>query len=155
MKATLTRDHVRENESLYETDFYAWTRLTAAQLRQRQLDAIDLDHAAEEIEDMGKRDAKELDSRMHVLIAHLLEWQVQPSKRSRSWVKTIGTQRIEIGIVLDQSPSLRRRLGTVLPKNYSRAVTRAMLDTGLSCDQFPRQCPYTLAQVLDDGFLPE
>lgn len=42
---------------LYETDFYAWTRRQARELRrlkQLRLNVeLDLDHVAEEIEDLG------------------------------------------------------------------------------------------------------
>jgi hypothetical protein len=33
---------------------------------------------------MGKRDLKELNSRVQVLLLHLLEWQLEPEGRSRS-----------------------------------------------------------------------
>src|SRR5262245_23560214 len=93
--------------SLYDTDFYAWTKQVASQLRRRRIDEVDVDHAAEEIEDMGKRDARELDSRMLILLVHLLKWQLQAEERSRSWRATIRTQRRDLGALLRMSPSLR------------------------------------------------
>jgi len=81
-----------------------------------------------------ERDLKELNSRMQVLLMHLLKWRMQPDKRSSSWQSTIVTQRIEIDAILDQSPSLR---------------------AGLQPDRFPRDCPFTVVQILDEDFLPE
>jgi hypothetical protein len=40
----------------YDTDFYAWTQEQAARLRAKDSAAQDLEHLAEEIEDLGKRD---------------------------------------------------------------------------------------------------
>jgi hypothetical protein len=107
------------------------------------------------IEDMGKRDLKELNSRVQVLLAHLLKWKLQPSKRSLSWRRTIGTQRLEIEALLEQSPSLGSRLSDDFARNYGRALKRAVLDTNLPAQTFPPQCPFSLDQVLDEEFLPD
>ena len=51
-------------------------------IRQGRLAEVDLEHVAEEIEDMGKRDRREVRSRLIVLMMHLLKWQLQPELRS-------------------------------------------------------------------------
>ena len=140
--------------SLYDQDFFVWTERTAQMLRAGRFQDIDAEHAAEEIEGIGKRDLKELNSRVQVLLMHLLKWLLQADKRSPSWQATIVTQRIEIEAILDQSPSLHARLERELPANYLRAIKRAVPETGLSKQRFPAECPFTLAQILDDDFLP-
>jgi len=140
--------------ALYDSDFYSWTRRTAALLRAHRFDEIDVEHAAEEIEDMGKRDLKELNSRVQVLLLHLLKWQNQPDGRSPSWQATIVTQRIEIEALLRQSPSLRPKLTSELVQNYANAVKRAVPETGLRKEDFPVGCPFTIEQILDEEFLP-
>ena len=131
-----------------------WTERTAALLRAGRFDEVDVQFAAEEIEDMGKRDLKELNSRMQILIMHLLKWQLQARKRSASWRTTIVTQRLEIDALLRQSPSLRPRLSDELAYNYDGAVKRAVAETGFKRPRFPAICPYTIEQLLDDEFLP-
>nr|VFK42784.1 MAG: protein of unknown function DUF29 [Candidatus Kentron sp. TC] len=42
---------------------------------------------------MGKRERRELVSRLEVLLAHLLKWKYQPAFRERSWEFTIEEQR--------------------------------------------------------------
>jgi len=138
----------------YEQDFYAWTQRTAELLRAGRFDEADIEHVAEEIEDMGRRDVRELSSRMQVLLAHLLKWQVQTDQRSASWRGTITAQRQELDSVLEQSPSLRPKLASGLADNYARAVKRAAAETGLGSDHFPDACPYRVEQVLDEDFLP-
>jgi hypothetical protein len=140
--------------ALYDTDFYSWTQRTAALLRARRFDEVDVEHAAEEIEDMGRRDVKELNSRVQVLLSHLLKWQRQPERRSPSWQSTIVTQRLEIDALLRQSPSLRPNLGSELARNYAGAVKRAVPETGLGKADFPVDCPFTVEQILDEEFLP-
>lgn len=57
---------------------------------------LDLEHIADEIEDVGKSEQRELESRMAVLVAHLIKWQFQPSHRGVSLEVTIKTQRKNI-----------------------------------------------------------
>jgi hypothetical protein len=61
--------------TLYEKDVVAWASEQAALLRAGQFSAIDVEHIAQEIEDVGKSEKRELASRMAVLLAHLLKWQ--------------------------------------------------------------------------------
>ncbi len=139
---------------LYDEDFFEWTRRNAELLRAGQLEQADIEHIADEIEDMGKRDLRELNSRTQVLLTHLLQWRLQSEKKSRSWKDTIVTQRIEIADELKQSPSLRGKLQTELQDNYGKAVRRAMAQTGLPLGSFPGECPFTVKQILDPEFLP-
>ena len=140
---------------LYDVDFFEWTQRTADQLRARRLAAVDVERVAAEIEDMGKRDLRELNSRMDVLLAHLLKAKLQPRRRSRSWRATIVSQRQEIEATLKDSPSLRRRLASARKGNYERAVARAAAETGLRDNAFPPNCPFSIEEILDAGFLPD
>jgi len=140
---------------LYDTDFFEWTQRTAQRLRARRLAEVDIEHVAEEIEDIGKRDLRQLNTRMEVLLAHLLTWRFQPRKRSRSWRATIVAQRHEIDAILEDSPGLRRRLASGRRRNYDRAVARAAAETGLRAVAFPPDCPFSSDEILDAGFLPE
>ena len=73
----------------YEKDVVAWAYEQAALLRAGKLASIDIEHIAEEIEDVGKSEQREFASRMAVLLAHLLKWQFQPERRGNSWTNTI------------------------------------------------------------------
>ncbi|MBI2569203.1 MAG: DUF29 domain-containing protein [Candidatus Schekmanbacteria bacterium] len=139
----------------YDQDFFAWTQATADALRQGQLDGLDMEHLADEIESMGKRDRRELLSRLSVLLAHLLKWQFQSEHQSRSWRLTIGEQRRQITELLKDSPSFGRLLPEMLPGAYEDARERALLETGLSDTELPVMCPYQLVDVLAADFLPQ
>src|SRR5712692_5620366 len=123
---------IRPSAKLYDEDFAEWATETARLLRAGRFDEIDIDHVAEEIEDMAKRDKRELLSRLTVLIKHLLKWQHQASHRSGSWESTIITQRAELEQLFEQSPSLRRAVRTSVAQIYQDAVAEAAAETSLA-----------------------
>jgi hypothetical protein len=144
----------------YEDDFYTWTRRQAAALRQAAASRInlpeplDFENLAEEIESLGASQLRELYSRYTVLVAHLLKWQYQPSKRTPSWRSTIRTQRYEIERLLRQSPGLKPKRKAELADAYRRGREDAADETGLAIEQFPVMCPYTPGQVESEEFWP-
>ena len=140
--------------SLYDEDFAIWTAETARLLRAGRFDEVDIEHVAEEIEDMGKRDKRELHSRLTVLILHLLKWKWQPEKQTRGWQSTLLTQRAELDRLMEDSPSLRRTVAAAVAKVYPAALTTVALETGLPSAAFPGECPYSPDQILDRDFLP-
>ncbi len=141
--------------NLYEKDFYVWSQENARLIRERRFSELDIENIAEEIEAMGKRDKRELASRLAVLLAHLLKWQYEADFRSRSWKSTIVTQRAEIDNLLKDSPGLRYKLNERIDSAYSRAKKSAAAETGLSVRTFPETCPYSQKEILDTDFLPK
>jgi hypothetical protein len=139
----------------HETDFYAWTQRQANLLRDEEFEELDLPNLIEELEAMARRERRELISRLIVLLSHLLKWQVQGDLRSRSWRNTIRTQRLEITLLLADSPSLRTLLEELVASAYPHARDTAIKETGLLRPPFPESCPYTPEQILDDDFLSE
>jgi len=149
-----TKPLIRSSAKLYEEDFALWTAETARLLREGRFKDIDVAHVAEEIEDMGNRDHRELFSRLRLIVHHLLKWQYQPEKRSRSWQSTVDLQRGEIRQLFRQSPSLRRTVPEMVPEVYRDAAKQASIETDLPEQSFPQECPYTPEQILDRDFLP-
>ena len=69
----------------YDQDVVSWSIEQARLLRAGRFDLLDIQHIAEEIEDVGKSEQRELANRMAILLAHLLKWQYQPDRRGASW----------------------------------------------------------------------
>lgn len=138
----------------YDRDFYAWALEQAALLRAGRLSEADIENIAEEIESMGRGEKRELVSRLTVLLTHLLEWQVQPARRGNSWRLTIIRQRLQLAEHLKDNPSLKGALPDAFATAYRLALLDAQQETGLGEDVFPAACPWTVAQVMDDGFMP-
>ena len=140
----------------YESDVVAWANEQAALLRAGRFDQLDLANIAEEIEDVGKSEKRELASRIAVLLAHLLKWQYQPELRSSSWQRTLKTQRKVVAIHLGQVPSLKPKLNDSewLEIVWGDAVTLASKETGLDADIFPEVCPWSLETALQADWVP-
>lgn len=139
----------------YEKDFYAWTLHNAKLLREGKFSEMDIENIAEEIESMGKRERRELINRFAILIAHLLKWEHQPARRSKSWECTIKEQRFELVDLLEESPSLKHEVEEQLAHAYKKALLIAEKETGLEIKNFPKTCPFSLRQVLREDFLPK
>ena len=138
----------------YDQDVVAWASEQARLIRTGQFDKLDVEHIADEIEDVGKSEKRELASRMAVLLAHLLKWQFQPARQSKRWQRTIKEQRKSLALHLGEVPSLKTTLQDRrwLDAVWADAVTKAIEDTGL--ENFPDVCPWPVENVLDDGWLP-
>ncbi|MGA0930501.1 MAG: DUF29 domain-containing protein [bacterium] len=143
-----------EYPSQYEADFYQWSLEQARLLRSREWKAVDVEHLAEEIEDMGKGVRREWESRLKVLIVHLLKWVFQPELRGMSWQLTIQEQRDQLHELLADNPSLKNQMTASLERTYPRAVKRTALETSLIEETFPTECPFRLEDILNESFWP-
>jgi Domain of unknown function DUF29 len=141
--------------STYDTDFYAWAQQQAQALRAKDWAALDLDHLAEEVEDLRKTERRAVRSQLRLILSHLLKWVYQPARRGESWRSTIANGRVLVQEDLEDLPSLAAELETLAAWAYPRARRDAAKDTGLPLATFPEVCPWPLAQVLDENFWPE
>jgi hypothetical protein len=69
---------------LYESDFYAWTQEQAKLLHKGAWECLDIPNLVEEIESLGRQERQELRNRLGVLLGHLLKWEFQSERRSKS-----------------------------------------------------------------------
>ena len=139
----------------YEDDFYQWCFEQAALLRQKRFAELDLPNIIEELESMGRSERRALTSSYRLLMFHLLKWQFQPEMRSRSWQLTIIRERGSIEEQEDRNPSLRADAQGIVAATYPKARKDAVIETGLGLDTFPAECPYTLAQLRAEDWMPE
>jgi len=142
-------------KNLYEIDFYAWTEEQAELLKNKTWDELDLPNLIEEIESLGRQERQELRNRLGVLLGHLLKWQYQSSNRGNSWLATIREQRTRTRLVLEDNLSLKPYVLEAIAIAYHLAQDLAVRETGMDYDTFPAECPYTIAQILEETFLPD
>lgn len=140
----------------YKSDVIAWANEQAALIRAGRFDLLDLEHIADEIEDVGKSEQREFENRMAVLLAHLIKWQYQPSRRGKSWARTIKEQRTMIIRRLDKTPSLRPELENpdFWSESWADAARMAEDETGI-LNVFPESCPWSFDQIMSPEFWPE
>lgn len=141
--------------TLYDTDFNLWIEQTVNQLKQGDLQSLDLENLVEEIESMGRSDKREVYSRLKILLIHLLKWRYQPKKRGSSWRNTIDEQRDQLSLILADSPSLKPHFENIFSDCYSKARRGASNETNLAPSTFPIDCPFLLEEILDSEFFPD
>ncbi|HEX4129374.1 MAG TPA: DUF29 domain-containing protein [Pirellulales bacterium] len=132
---------------LYQRDETAWLEAMSELIRLGRLEELDYPNLVEYLAEMTRRDRREVESRLIVLICHALKWVHQPEHRSGSWKGMIIAQRQELESLVSQGV-LRNHAEAVLADAYNRAVERAAAETGLTSAAFPARCPYTLDQLL-------
>lgn len=137
---------------LYEQDETAWLEAMSELIRRGRLDEIDYPNLAEYLADMARRDRREVESRLTVLIAHALKWAHQPDHRSGNWSGTIIEQRQALEGLVSRGV-LRNHAVGVLANVYRNAVERAGADTGLPAGSFFATGPYSLDQLLSADLL--
>ncbi|MBP0029193.1 DUF29 domain-containing protein [Roseofilum sp. Guam] len=141
--------------NLYDRDYYLWLETTSQLLRDRQLDRIDLEHLAEELEDMGKSEKRAIESNLEILLMHLLKYQYQLEKQTNSWRYTIYEHRDRIQKAFRDSPSLKNYFNQIFEGCYAKARQRAAIETGMNIDNFPELCPFSITETLDMDYWPE
>jgi hypothetical protein len=145
-------------KDLYERDFYAWTQDQAARLRALGGDnRFDVEHMAEEIEDLGKKDRRAFESLLISACQHLIQAATSlADEPKRKWL-------IEVRTFLAQARRLRRDSPTLVNKVdmseiWSEAVHEANGNLRIYDDpEFPTDvaCPLTLDELLAGSFDPE
>ena len=139
----------------YNLDFYGWTQEQAALLKAGRLNDLDIINLIEEVETMGRSEKRALESRLTVLLVHLLKWKYQPNRRGKSWTLTIIGQRIKLLRVIKDNPGLKPQLPELINDAYSLARVNAAKETKLDIEIFDSACPWTFEQLIDDSFYPD
>jgi hypothetical protein len=142
-------------ESLYESDFYAWTQEQVSLLRQGAWDHLDISNLIEEVDSLGKQQRQELRNRLGVLLGHLLKWQFQSTARSKSWQATLREQRRRVIDLIAENPSLKPYLPEAIAKAYEDGLDLVVQETPLDYADLPEQCPYEMDSIFDFTFFPE
>ena len=134
-------------KGLFEQDYSQWAEEMADLLAAGNFTELDIENLVEEVRDLSKRERDRLLSSLRLILHHLLKWDYQTHRRSRSWQNTIGRERNNIGLYLEDSPSLTQYLDNKsLEKIYRVSRSDAMRETGLD---FPETCPYSIETILN------
>ena len=80
---------------------------------------------------MGEEQYDKLESALRVLMLHLLKWDHQPDRRSRSWTLSVREQRRRAHRQLRKNPGLKSQLDEALEAAYEDARLEAASETGL------------------------
>ncbi len=133
----------------YEDDAYSWALQQAALLREGRVAELDLPNLADEITDVANREYDKLESSLARAIQHLLKWDHQPARRSRSWVNSIKEHRRRVRKQLSKFPSLESRRVEALAEAYERGRGEAAIETDLPDGTFPENNAYSWDDVMN------
>ena len=133
----------------YAKDVYSWALEQADLIERHKFDQLDIEHIAEELRSVGRSEYRALESALTIVLLHLLKWDHQPDRRSRSWALSIAVHRVQVEDELRDSPGLKPRLGEALASAYRKARLRAAQETGLPLDTLPSDCPYEFRTAMN------
>ena len=136
----------------YDRDVYSWSQEQARALRDGKWSEVDRENVAEEIESLGRTEFNKLESALRLLLIHMLKWDHQPSKRSRSCSLSIKEPRLEIEDLLADNPGLKPRVDEAIARAYRRARVLAAKETKLAEKRFPAECPYSWKDIVAREF---
>jgi hypothetical protein len=147
----LTKNNLQE---LYEIDDNLWLEETVKILKEKRFDDLDLDNLIEELEDLGSERKHRAASFLEQIIRHLLlleYWQAEYEYNGHHWRSEIVNFRNQLKGRLTKN--LENHLEDNLNQIYDNAVRYVREKTKHSVN-FPKNCPYSLAQLLDNDYLP-
>jgi hypothetical protein len=146
----------------YDTDVLLWSEHQAELLRRRAAGELvneaelDWPNIAEEIESLGQSERSKLRSLIGTVIEHLIKLEASPAIEPRNgWKETIDRARDDIDLLMQDSPSLRRFVVSMIADGTRRSGRRA----ARSLERFGEQpcveigsLAFTEDQVLGDWF---
>ncbi|HEY9693439.1 MAG TPA: DUF29 domain-containing protein [Oculatellaceae cyanobacterium] len=145
-------------QKLYDQDYYLWIKTTINQLRTGQFSVVDLDNLIEELESMERSQKRAIKNLLIRLFEHLLKlkyWETERERNQGHLQGEIRTFRRQIQDELEDSPSLKPYILEIFDECYEKARLEASDRTQLPLDTFPVTPIGSLAQILDDNWLPE
>ena len=138
----------------YDADFYTWTQEQAALLRQlpRGSFELDIDHLAEEIEDMGSAELNKVSSLLRQTLIHLLKLAILPDSPSREhWLSEVVTFQADARQAFTPGMKQRIELDRIW-KAAQNGATNILKNSGLQMPVLPTACPLGLDELLAAEF---
>jgi Domain of unknown function DUF29 len=138
---------------LYEEDFYAWTQRQADLLRRLPAisNELDVEHIAEEIEDLGRGDLRAAQSLCEHIIEHFLKIEFSGlHEPADHWRDEIVEWRLQLDKILTRS--ILAKLD--LPARYRmalRLLRRLECDVPGILNRVPAECSHTMEQIISSG----
>lgn len=135
-------------ETSYEADPHALALEQAHHLRAGAWSALDIANLADEIEDVADSERRLLTSAFRIILLHLLKWDNQPERRTRSWTTSIRTHRLAVLYQLEDCPSLASQIPDRIERAYRRARIDASGETDLDESLFAEDLPYNYDEII-------
>jgi len=127
------------SRSLYDTDYYLWTQDQARRLRALTgHNNLDIEHLAEEVEDMGKAELRAAKSYLRKILVHLLKLATAPGATAAAHWRT-EIVALHNDLLATVTPGMRQHLD--LNKIWDRAKREAAVGLAEHGDALPDDVP--------------
>lgn len=126
----------------YGEDYAAWVEHQLVLLRARRVEELDYENLIDEVGDLGSNVYDKIVSAVEIVLLHMLKWDFQPGRRSRSWQGSILEHRRRIEREMRRNPSFHSRIEEAVGDAYPAAQAAAVKETELPLRTFPETCPY-------------
>lgn len=146
----------------YDEDVVAWSIEQAQIIRTGQFELLDREHVADEIEDVGRAEKREFEKRLSLLLAHLMIWLHEPERQSKDFASSIRLDRKHVAYHLKDKPSLQTCFADDdwLKMVWASSIVKAIAEVWASdlpdsIGEFPEICPWSMVDVMAQGWLPQ
>ena len=146
----MANDITNQLKTLYEVDNYLWLQETINLLKNQNWQGLDIENLIEELESLARRDLNKARSLLRQIIIHLLFlqfWTEEYERNYRHWQGEVTTFQADLNDHL--TTTLKNKLNQELESIYQTALKIVLQKTGLSANQLPENCPYSLEKLLD------
>jgi hypothetical protein len=139
-------------KKLYEQDYVAWLQEQAEKLRSHDSNTLNWQTLAEELVEIVDEGKYKAESFLIQLLSHLLLYAYWKHPYYLShWADEIDNFRLELSLLFRSKVIYNNALER-FDYCYQKAVRKATRKSGLT---FPVECPWTIARVLDEDWLPD
>jgi hypothetical protein len=147
-----------DHPSTYDDDIFLWSQEQACALRALARsrsdlpNMLDLEHVAEEIEDLGRSELHRVETLLHRILEHAVKLAAAPhSDSARGWSKEIRAW--QGSLMRRYTAGMRRHLDLDQIWHLAKRDAEAELtEHGDDVLALPQECPVGLEALLDKDF---
>jgi hypothetical protein len=124
-----------------------WLKVNSCLIKENK--SFDTFGVSRYLMEMSISDKREVYSLLIILISHKLKSKYQSKKKSRSWDTSIFISATELENIFKSSKTLYNYTIDNFNDIYTKSVKKAVIETGLSINDFPSKCEWTINELLD------
>ena len=141
--------------NLYDEDYNLWSDQQITALKNRDVDALDWDNLAADL-DYPKY---WINHQLVMVISSLLELYGEFNTEDFEkyhWKTFVDTNRLMLNGVTEERPDYYDKIKSAIPRAYLSAVNLMERHSQAKAIEFkfPDSCPFTLEQILEEGWYP-
>jgi hypothetical protein len=123
--------------------------------RPLDLDALDTERLAEEIEDMGREEIRKVSSFLMQMLVHLLKLHLDPNaSTAQHWLDEV--LRFQADAMFALSPGIKQRIDLdKIWRTAKKGAPAKLSQHAVRVPELPEHCPLSLDTMLDIDFDPK